>query len=322
MRLLPILLSCAAMSLLAAPALLTEVHAADDALADDPRAALGRELFFDPILSSDRTISCASCHKPEHAFADDRVLSVGVGGKLGTRNSPSVMNSSGRTRFFWDGRAETLEEQALIPIANPVEMALPVAEALARLNSDARWVTRFQQAFNAPPSTRTLGRALAAYQKTLDTFDSPYDRYALGDENAISESAKRGRMLFITKAKCVSCHAGEDFTSDRFKNIGIYNGKQYADPGRGEVTGTQAEYGEFKVPGLRNVSMTAPYMHNGMFATLKDVIVYYNDPAAKIPDAIGRDAQLLEPLGLTEAEIDDLEQFLLTLTDDRFQASR
>lgn len=305
--------------LMISPRLLADGKDYDGGVSDDPRAALGRELFFSTVLSRDHSISCASCHKPEFAFADNLPVSLGVEGRLGTRNTPSAMNTAGRTRMFWDGRSETLEEQALLPIANPLEMDLPVTEAIARLQADPAWVERFQNAYKAGPSERTLGRALAAYQKTLNTFDSPYDRYALGDENAISDAAKRGRMLFITKAQCVSCHAGEDFTSDRFKNIGTYNGKQFNDPGRGGVTGDIAQYGEFKVPGLRNVEVTAPYMHNGMFKTLREVIVYYNDPAALIPDSIGRDAQLRDPLHLSDAEIDDIEQFLLTLTDDRFR---
>jgi len=301
-----------------APVLSADLPTFDGDLAGDARAQLGRSLFFDPILSRDRTISCASCHKPERAFADDRVVSLGVEGREGTRNTPTVMNSAGRTRFFWDGRSETLEEQALAPIENPVEMDLPVDDAVARLAADPQWVKRFQEAYSAAPTRRTLGRALAAYQKSLNTVDTPYDRYLLGDDAAISESAKRGRLLFISKAQCVSCHAGEDFTSDRFKNIGIYNGRQFNDLGRGGITGDASQNGEFKVPGLRNVALTAPYMHNGMFNTLREVIVYYDDPSKVIPDSINRDAQLRDPLHLSAQEIDDIEAFLHTLTDDRF----
>lgn len=316
--LLPALLLALPFALVLAPVLSADRPTFDGDLGDDARAQLGRALFFDPILSRDHTISCASCHKPEKAFADDRLVSLGVEGREGTRNTPTVMNSAGRTRFFWDGRSETLEEQALAPIENPVEMDLPVDDAVARLAADPAWVKRFQDAYNAPPTRRTLGRALAAYQKSLNTVDTPYDRYVLGDDDAISESAKRGRLLFISKAQCVSCHAGEDFTSDRFKNIGIYNGRQFNDPGRGGITGDASQNGEFKVPGLRNVALTAPYMHNGMFKTLREVIVYYDDPSKVIPDAINRDAQLRDPLHLGAQEIDDIEAFLHTLTDDRF----
>jgi cytochrome c peroxidase len=284
------------------------------------RAELGRRLFFDPILSSDRTVSCASCHKPELAFADDRAVSVGVGGKLGTRNTPSVMNASGRTSLFWDGRAETLEDQALHPIENPVEMALPVPEALARLNADPSYAKQFELAYNGPATARTLGRALAAFQKTLDTVNSPYDRYSHGEDAAISESARRGRLLFIGRGKCADCHSGEDFTSDRFRNIGLYDAEKLNDRGRGAVTQQALDDGQFKVPSLRNVAVTAPYMHNGAFKTLREVIDYYNEPDKIVPGARGRDASMNAQLNLTEQEKLDLEAFLTSLTDDRFAA--
>jgi cytochrome c peroxidase len=284
----------------------------------DPRAELGRKLFFDPILSSDRSISCASCHKPEHAFADNVPLSTGVGGALGRRNTPSVMNSKARVSFFWDGRARSLAEQAVFPIENPLEMNLPIAEALDRINSDPQYAADFVALYGGPATAKTLGRALAAFQQTLETANSPYDRYNLGDDDAISESAKRGRLLFINKANCASCHSGEDFTSDRFENIGLYNGKDLNDRGRAEVTQNESDAGMFKVPTLRNVALTAPYMHNGMFATLREVIEYYNDPDEHVQGALNRDAKLDKPLGLTEQEIADLEAFLNTLTDDRF----
>jgi len=282
------------------------------------RIELGRKLFFDPRLSKDSTVSCASCHKPEFAFADNVALSPGVGGAVGTRNTPTVMNTSARTSMFWDGRAETLEDQAIFPIENPLEMALPIAEALERINGDREYREQFQLAYDGPATARTLGRALAAYQKTLNTLDTPYDRYILGDDAAISEAAKRGRLLFIGKGKCAECHSGEDFTSDRFRNIGLYDEKTLTDRGRGLITGNADEHGQFKIPSLRNIAMTAPYMHNGMFETLREVIGYYNEPDKVVPHSVGRDATMNSPLGLSEAEMDDIEAFLLTLTDDRF----
>jgi cytochrome c peroxidase len=283
------------------------------------RVELGKRLFFDPLLSKDRTVSCASCHKPEHAFADDRAVSPGVGGQLGTRNAPSVTNSSGRTTLFWDGRAETLEDQAVFPIENPVEMALPIAEALERINADATYREQFELAYGGPATARTLGRAIAAFEKTLDTLNSPYDRYAHGDEAAVSESAKRGRLLFIGRGKCAECHSGEDFTSDRFRNIGLFDGEKLNDRGRGAITGKVPDDGQFKVPSLRNVSVTAPYMHNGMFKTLREVIDYYDQPDQIVPGGKGRDATMNLALQLTEQEKVDLEAFLLALTDDRFR---
>jgi cytochrome c peroxidase len=315
----------AALGLLVTPWLVASVQPAPLPLPEDPaqaRVELGRRLFFDPILSSDRTISCASCHKPEFAFADNLPVSLGVQGRAGTRNTPTVMNTAARTSMFWDGRAETLEEQAIFPIENPLEMDLPIADALKRLNDDPHYAQAFAQTYGGPATARTLGRALAAYQKSLDTVQSPYDRYALGDDAAISESAKRGRLLFIGKGKCADCHSGEDFTSDRFRNIGLYNGRDLDDRGRGAVTGRELDDGQFKVPSLRNVAVTAPYMHNGMFATLREVISYYDNPYRHVPDARGRDAAMPASLGLSAQEIDDLEQFLLTLTDDRFRTAQ
>lgn len=299
------------------------VHAQTDSPPDQAqvRAELGRKLFFDPILSQDRTVSCSTCHQPQFAFADNREVTPGVGGATGTRNTPSVMNSAGRTSLFWDGRSETLEDQAIFPIENPVEMALPIAQALERLNGDEHYRQQFQLAYNSPATARTLGRALAAFQKTLDTVDTPYDRYVHGDDTQISESAKRGRLLFIGKGKCAECHSGEDFTSDRFRNIGLYDGKQLNDPGRGEFTKNPQDNGQFKIPSLRNVAVTAPYMHNGMFKTLREVIDYYNDPDQIVPGAKGRDAALTGPLRLSETEKSDIEAFLRTLTDDRFAST-
>jgi len=299
----------------AAPTLSADVSVKDR---DGTRIELGRKLFFDPLLSSDRTVSCASCHKPEHAFADDVAFSLGVGGARGERNTPTLLNVGGRTSMFWDGRAETLEDQAVFPIENPVEMNLPVGEAIARLQASAEYQELFAVAYDGKITARTIGRALAAFQKTLASFDTPYDSYNLGDDAAISESAKRGRLLFIGKAKCADCHSGNDFTSERFRNIGLFDGEQLADRGRGKVTGNAADDGQFKVPTLRNVAVTAPYMHNGMFTTLREVIAYYNEPDKVVPAQKGRDASMGEPLRLSASEIEDLENFLRTLTDRRF----
>ncbi|MFD2581220.1 cytochrome-c peroxidase [Pedobacter vanadiisoli] len=295
---------------------------ADDPTVINSKERLGEKLFFDPILSKDKSISCASCHKPEFAFADTSSVSIGVGGARGTRNSPSVTNLSGRPNLFWDGRAASLEDQALQPIINPVEMNLPIAEAIDRLQKDKEYAALFQKIFNAPPTQKNLLLAIASFERTLETANSPYDRYINGDDKAISENAKRGRLLFIGKANCNNCHSGEDFTADRFKGIGLFNGEDLKDQGRFDVTGNPEHKGHFKIPGLRNVGITAPYMHNGMFKTLKEVIQYYNNPDAVIKNGKNRDLSLNKPLGLSETEINDIEAFLLSLTDDRFQKSK
>lgn len=282
------------------------------------KVKLGEKLFFDPILSQDRSISCASCHKPEFAFADTTAFSLGIHNTPTKRNTPGITNMSGRPSFFWDGRASSLEEQALQPIINPDEMGLPIETALARLKSDSLYQRYFREVFNAPPDNKNLLQAIAAYERTLETANSPYDRYIAGDDNALSPAAIRGRMLFIGKANCSNCHSGEDFTADRLKNIGLYNGTTLKDAGRFEITKDSAHQGFFKVPGLRNVAVTAPYMHNGMFKTLKEVIAYYNEPDKVVHNGIKRDLSLNTPLHLSAEEMNDLEAFLVALTDDRF----
>lgn len=282
------------------------------------KVELGKKLFFDPILSEDRTISCASCHKPEFAFADTLSFSLGVRNTPGERNTPSAMNLAGRLQLFWDGRSSSLEMQALEPIANPTEMNLPVAEAVSRLNGDKFYAKAFRKLYKSDLTAAQLAEVLAAYERTLETSNTPYDRYINGDDQAMSASAIRGRNLFIGKANCANCHSGEDFTADRFKNIGLFDGKALLDQGRFKIVKDSTYLGHFKVPGLRNVALTAPYMHNGMFKTLREVINYYNHPDQFVKNGFNRDPSLDTPLNLSEGDITDLEAFLHALTDDQF----
>ncbi len=290
---------------------------------DEPmdKMTLGKRLFFDPILSRNRTISCATCHREDFAFADTSALSLGVFGRKGKRNTPSAMNVRLQANFFWDGRAATLEEQALIPIANPDEMDLPIDLAIKRLNGSKTYRAYFKQVFGELPTKANLARALSEFEQTLETAESPLDDWRLNDnEAAVSESAKRGFALFNGKAKCVQCHFGADFNSSEFRNIGLFDGKTLADSGRAAITKRVADLGKFKIGPLRNVALTAPYMHNGMFKTLAQVIDHYNEPDKRVPDAINRDPLLAKPLGLTQQEKLDLEEFLRSLTDKRFLA--
>lgn len=279
---------------------------------------LGEKLFFDPILSGDRTISCSSCHKPEFAFADTTAFSLGIKGNLTKRNSPGLTNLSGRPHLFWDGRASSLEEQAMGPITSPTEMGLTLEEAVKRLNENEVYASAFRKVFKAAANKDNMLKAIASFERTLETANSPYDRYLNGDDQAISAAAARGRLLFIGKAACNNCHSGEDFTADRFKSIGLYNGKDLNDAGRSDITHNKTEEGEFKIPSLRNVAVTAPYMHNGKFKTLRSVVEYYNNPSAVVKDGINRDLALEKPLNLKSGEIDDIVEFLKALTDDRF----
>jgi cytochrome c peroxidase len=280
-------------------------------------AQLGEMLFNDKILSGDRTISCASCHIAQFAFADTVAFSKGIGGRLTARNTPAVTNVLSREAYFWDGRAATLEEQALGPIANPNEMNLPIAEAVARLNADENYVAYFNTFFGHAPDEHTLAKALAAFEKTLETASTRFDRY-MNDKDTFSQSELRGLEIFNNKAKCFDCHFTPDFTADEFKNIGLFDGKTLNDSGRYFITRKNEDIGKFKVPGLRNVAVTAPYMHNGMFKTLREVIDYYNKPNNVVPKHQNRDEVLNKPLKLTEQDKLDLEAFLRTLTDDRF----
>lgn len=283
------------------------------------KSELGKLLFFDPILSKSNTISCASCHLPQFAFADTAATSVGVNGTKGVRNTPSAMNVSLHQSFFWDGRAKSLEEQALEPIENPVEMNLPLDTALLRLNQNETYRNYFAKIFKAAPSRSNLSEALAAFERTLETSDSPFDEWKfLDNPRAVSDSVKRGFVLFNEKAKCIKCHFGPDLNSNDFRNVGLFNGKELNDSGRAAVSKNIEDLGKFKIGSLRNIAITAPYMHNGMFKTLKDVIEFYNDPGKVVSNSINRDSILAKPLGLSPQEKSDLEAFLVSLTDKRF----
>jgi cytochrome c peroxidase len=280
---------------------------------------LGKQLFFDPLLSKDSTISCASCHKPEFAFADTVAFSLGVKNQLGTRNTPSSMNMLSRPYFFYDGRAGSIEEQVLMPIHNPIEMDLSIAELLTRLNNST-YQAAFQAIYGVNPDSSTLGAALAAFVFSLESpGDSPFDEWIKGNPNAMTPEQIKGREIFNEKAKCFDCHFGPDFTGDEFRNIGLFNASDtLGDIGRFEQTQDSSDLGKLKVPGLRNIAVTAPYMHNGMFRTLEEVVDYYDNPKDFVHGAINVDTLLQEPLHLSQEEKDYLIQFLHALTDSTY----
>lgn len=283
------------------------------------KAALGKKLFSEKMLSKDSSVSCASCHLPAYAFADTIAFSKGIFGRPTSRNTPSVLNMKNRPYYFWDGRAGSLEAQALVPIQNPDEMGLPVVEAVKRLNSSKIYRTLFLKIFGQTPNAKNLAAAFSAYEKTLETVDSPFDDWS-NDLGKLSDAEERGRQLFIgDKAKCFDCHSMEDFTDDSFRNIGLYNGRELNDAGLYNITGKASDKGKFKTPGLRNVALTAPYMHNGMFRSLEEVVDYYNDPSKFVQHATGIDERLQQPLGLSEQEKKDIVAFLHTLTDKKYK---
>ena len=270
---------------------------------------LGQQLFFDPLLSMDSTVSCATCHQPNTFFADAEQISQGVGGRFGMRNTPSLINIAYHQLFFWDGGSITLEHQVFGPLQNPDEMGLDLASVLQRLASIPIYEEAFENIYGEPPSLRGLTQALGAYQRTLLSGGSRYDRYKAGDVMALTPAEKRGHHLFEGKAGCIHCHSGFLLTNLMFKNNGLFITQE--DSGRVRVTGLGEDYGKFKVPSLRNVAQTAPYMHDGRMATISDVIDHYN----KGGNGVRGQSSLIQPLNLEEDEEADLITFLSSLTD-------
>jgi cytochrome c peroxidase len=325
--------------------------------ADNPpteaKLELGKKLYFDARLSSDGSIACASCHAPQSAFVDPRgtKTSGGVGGQLGTRNAPTTLNALFLSEQFWDGRAATLEEQALQPFINPIEMGIPDHAALVeQLSALDEYGPLFEAAFGSSEVTAArIGQALATFERTLVALNAPIDRYLAGDEAAIPEAAKRGWELFNGKARCNTCHGWVEafplFTDELYHNIGIgvksvdfesvaaraahaktpeeidalaLQDAEASALGRFLVTRGQKDMGAFKTPQLRNVALTAPYMHDGSEATLMDVIEFYDKGGEDNPYLDGG----IRPLGLTDQEKADLVELMKTFTSDdldRFQ---
>ncbi len=284
--------------------------------ADNPMSSakveLGRFLFFDGRLSRDGTVSCATCHKPELAFTDSRPVAVGVGGRKGVRNTPTVLNTAYNLSQFWDGRAPTLEAQALQPIANPLEMGFTLEEAVARLQGIAGYRRRFRVVFGTDVTAEGIGKAIAAFERTLVSGDSPWDRHNLGDVEALSPAAKRGIVVFRTKGRCVLCHVGPTFTDNDFHNLGAGVEQGNQDPGRFKITGEPARQRAFKTPSLRNVAETAPYMHDGSIETLAEVVDFYDKGGFDNP---GKDPRMF-PRNLTDEEKADLTAFLESLSGE------
>lgn len=279
----------------------------------EEKVELGRRLFFDPILSVDNTVACITCHPQEHAFSDPNTLSEGVGGALGTRNAPALINLAYEKSFFWDGANPSLEEQAIHPIINELEMAADLPALEQKLKDHAEYPDLFDEAFGAEPSIATIVDALASYERILISSNSPYDRYVAGDENAISESAKRGLELFNSEqGECFHCHTSFNFTDGSFQNNALY--EEYADEGRKMVTGRDNDLAKFKTPTLRNVEYTAPYMHDGSLKTLEEVVAHY---ASRGKDHPNRSIFMLN-ITLDESEQADLVNFLKSLSDESF----
>ena len=310
------------------------------ALPDPPtpaRVRLGRWLFFDRRLSADGSISCASCHQPEHALSQTTAVATGVGGTRGRRKVPTIVNLALPNRwsnfadapvgaFFWDGRARSLERQALEPIATSFEMGNSHQAMVSTVSRSVGYARYFTEAFgDARVTKERVAHAIADYERTRMSGNSPFDRWRTGkDRSAVTESVKRGFDLFSGKAACAPCHAPPLFTDGGFHNLGIgWNPetKTFVDEGRYAVTrGSvfEGDPGSFKTPTLREVSRHAPYMHDGSIATLRDVVDFYNRAGTANPDLDDR-LRRRGPLGLTQEEIDDLVAFLGSLEGEGWQ---
>ncbi len=277
----------------------------------DAKTALGRKLFFEKRLSADGSVSCATCHDPERAFADNRTLAVGVHGRVGKRHSPTLINRGFGRVQFWDGRANTLEAQVLLPISDPNEMDLPIEEALKRIDAVESYRTAFQAIFERPLSADDLARALATYVRSIRSADSPYDRFVAGDTTALTEEQQRGREVF-NRSTCGICHREPLFTDERFWNTGVaWNPETgYTDTGRFDVSKNDRERGSFKTPTLREVARTAPYMHDGSLATLADVVEFYDKGGRANRNMIFP----LRPLNLSADDKQALVRFLESLS--------
>jgi cytochrome c peroxidase len=279
------------------------------------KVELGRNLYFDPRLSKERNISCATCHDPDKGFSDARSVSIGIGGQAGGRNAPTVMNRLFSQEQFWDGRAADLEEQALGPVQNPIEMGHTLPAMVANLQAIQGYGPEFEAAFGSPGVTpERVGQAIASYERTVLAGNAPYDRYQAGDRAAMSEAAVRGMGMFndAQKGNCVTCHAGFNFTDESYHNLGVGMDKPIPDLGRYTVTKVETDKGAFKTPTLRNVTQTSPYLHDGSAATLLDVVNLYDRGGNKNPWL----SKEIRPLGLSDQDKADLVAFLEALTGE------
>ena len=278
---------------------------------------LGKRLFFEKALSADGTLACASCHVPEKGFADPQQFSVGIRGQKGGRQAPPILNRVFSRKQFWDGRAASLEEQALGPMMNPIEMGHPNVQGILRyLQNDASYVAAFKEAFPEQAGAindLTLSRAIASFERTILAGNSPYDRFTQNDDKAaMSEAAFRGYQLFLGKAACASCHVGFNFTDESYHNLGVGTTAKKADLGRYEITKLDGHQGAFKTPTLRQVTDTAPYMNDGSLKTLEEVVAFYNQGGRLNPSLSPK----IKPLGLSAQEQKDLIEFLKALSGE------
>jgi cytochrome c peroxidase len=292
----------------------------------EAKEELGKKLFFDPILSKSGQISCANCHDPELAWADGRRVAYGHDRQLGTRNSPTVLNIVYAKKYFWDGRAATLEDQAKAPIENPVEMNFHSRLAVKTISKIKGYKEDFQKAFGSDKVTEeNIVKAIATFERTIVSPKSKFDKFVSGEKEALTDSEINGLHLFRTKANCINCHNTPYFSDQKFHNVGLtYFGREYEDLGLYTISKKNEDVGKFKTATLREISQTAPYMHNGLFPNIRGVLNMYN---AGMPDEkrnresplAPHKSKMLEKLNLTDQELTDLENFLNTLHSYKYK---
>jgi cytochrome c peroxidase len=286
------------------------IRIADDSLS--VKIEMGRQLFYDPILSRDSTVSCATCHRQELAFTDGHPKSIGIRNQVLSRNSPTLTNVLNRPFLLLDGVNPNLEAQIMAPIQAHDEFDFHILLIVDRLKRSPNYVKLAKDGFGTEIDHRVVFSALATFERILISDDSPYDRYSKGQKNALSKSQKRGRKIFFNKLYCSECHNGNDFTNDEITNNGLY--VNYADSGRMRLTEQEEDRSLFKVPTLRNIEVTAPYMHDGSVSTLEDVVAHY-ESGGKLHKG---KSNIIQPFKLSSKEKVDLVNFLKSLTDETF----
>ena len=278
--------------------------------ADNPmtpeKVELGKQLYFDPRLSCDDTVSCASCHDPKKGWSNGNPFATGVRSQVGGRSAPTIINSAYSELQFWDGRAHLLEGQALGPIQNPIEMDHKLEDCVAKLNKIPGYKQQFQKVFGSDVTSENIAKAIASFERTVLSGNAPYDKFKAGNKDALSAAAQRGMKVFFDKGHCSACHSGPNFSDDSFHNIGVGMKAAKPDLGRYEVTKVTGDKGAFKTPTLREVARHAPYMHDGSFKTLEDVVDHYDKGGIPNPQL---DEEIF-PLKLTSDEKADLLTFL------------
>ncbi len=281
------------------------------------RIELGKLLYFDTRLSSSGKVSCATCHHPKHGWSDEKPTPKAVGheGRVGPRNSPVVLNTAYQRHQFWDGRAKSLEEQALGPIEADVEMNMPLDVLIPKLNKIKGYVVLFEKAYPGEGLTKeTLAKAIASFERTVVSTESPFDRYAKGDKNAISKKAKEGFELFKGKAHCIDCHDGFNFTDGSFHNIGLNDGELTGkELGRYNVKKRAAWYGVMKTPTLRDVTKSFPYFHDGSVKTLEEATAICSG-GGRYEHNVRNKSDVMVDRNLTKTEIDKVVAFMKTLS--------